>query len=317
MQVYRSIEQLPAFKNSVITIGTFDGVHQGHQKIISALKNEAARVNGESVIITFHPHPRKIVQPQTHLQLINTLDEKIALLQQSGIDHLVVVPFTHEFANQSAREYVENFLVERFHPHTIIIGYDHQFGHNREGNYLLLEALKDEYGFEVKEISEQVIDNVIISSTKVRQSITQGNIDEANLFLGYPYFFEGTVVEGNRLGRTIGFPTANIEISTPEKLVPGDGVYAVTVSLLSKEDLLYSGMMNIGIRPTIGGTKRVIEVNIFDFDADIYGCVLRVFIHRRLRGEVKFNGLEELKEQLNRDKIQSINALAELQANIS
>ena len=318
MQVHHLPGPLPVFNKAVITIGTFDGVHSGHCQILQQLKAEARAIGGETVIITFEPHPRKLLGKQpAEIKLINTPQEKITLLAQQGIDHLVVVPFTREFANQSAREYVENFLVERFHPHTIIIGYDHQFGHNREGNYLLLEALKDEYGFEVKEISEQVIDNVIISSTKVRQSITEGNIDEANLFLGYPYFFEGTVVEGNRLGRTIGFPTANIEISTPEKLVPGDGVYAVTVSLLSKEDLLYSGMMNIGIRPTIGGTKRVIEVNIFDFDADIYGCVLRVFIHRRLRGEVKFNGLEELKEQLNRDKIQSINALAELQANIS
>jgi riboflavin kinase/FMN adenylyltransferase len=233
----------------------------------------------------------------------------------------VIVPFTKEFANQPARDYVEKFLVEKFHPHTIIIGYDHQFGHNREGNYLLLEEMKKQFGFEVKEIPEQILNNVIISSTKVRNSITEGNMDEANLFLGYPYFFEGVVVEGNKLGRTIGYPTANIRVSSPDKLIPGNGVYAVTVEFLLPENLLphviqpVSGMMNIGVRPTVGGTTRVIEVNLFDFDEDIYSVTLRVYAHRRLRGEEKFSGLEALKEQLAIDKINSIRALTELQAN--
>ena len=318
MQVHHLPDPLPVFNKAVITIGTFDGVHTGHCQILHQLKTEARAIGGETVIITFDPHPRKLLGKNgSELKLINTPSEKIKLLGEQGIDHLVIVPFTREFANQTAKDYVEKFLVEKFHPHTIIIGYDHQFGHNREGNYLLLEAIKEDYGFEVKEISEQVINNVIISSTKVRQSITEGNIDEANLFLGYPYFFEGLVVEGNRLGRTIGYPTANLEIQDPEKLVPGYGVYAVTLTLLRRpiEETVYSGMMNIGIRPTIGGTKRIIEVNIFDFDDDIYGHSVRVFIHRRLRGEEKFNGLDALKDQLYKDKINAINALADLQAN--
>ncbi len=310
MQVHSDLDHLPAFKNAIVTIGTFDGVHTGHQQILQQLKSEAVAVGGESVIITFDPHPRKILgNDPAGLRLINTLAEKIELLEAEGIDHLVIVAFTKEFANQPAKDYVERFLVEKFHPHTIIIGYDHQFGHNREGNYLLLEALKDEYNFRVKEIPEHVLRNSIISSTKIRNAILSGNIAEANEFLGYSYFFEGVVVEGNKLGRTIGYPTANLHVADAEKLIPGDGVYAVHVMSSHPHDSR-KGMMNIGIRPTVDGTKRVIEVNIFEFDEDIYGQTLRVYVHAWLRGEIKFSGLDALKEQLAKDKLQSLAILS-------
>lgn len=321
MQVHRDIDHLPAFRHAVITIGTFDGVHTGHQQIIAQLKAEAAHVQGESVIITFHPHPRMIVGEQSHpVHLLNTLDEKISLLEQKGIDHLVVVPFNDSFAHQSANDYIHNFLFSKFRPHTVIIGYDHRFGNNRQGDYHLLEQKGWELGFLVKEIPEHVLNEVTISSTRIRQAILANDISTANRFLGYPFFFEGTVVQGNKLGRTIGYPTANLQLPSADKLVPGNGVYAVTATLkeepseenngtpkeksLPKEakPQLLKGMMNIGVRPTVDGSKRTIEVNLFDFNEDIYGKQLQVNVHHYLRGEVKFNGLDALKAQLANDK---------------
>lgn len=310
MTVHKNLDQLPAFKNAVVTIGTFDGVHTGHLQIINQLKEEAKAVCGESVIITFNPHPRRIVHNQNaEIRLINTLPEKIELLEAQGIDHLVIVPFTKAFAEQPANEYIENFLVKYFHPHTIIIGYDHRFGHNRQGDYHLLEAVKKQFNFRVKEIPEHVLQNSAISSTRIRQAIINGQIKTANEFLGYNYFFEGSVIEGNKLGRTIGYPTANLRIEDAEKLVPGNGVYAVEVigqwSLVNGEAARLKGMMNIGVRPTVDGTKRSIEVNIFDFDGDIYGQTLRVYVKAYLRGEVKFAGLDGLKEQLAKDEVEA------------
>ncbi len=304
MTVHKNLDLLPAFTNAVITIGTFDGLHTGHLQIINQLKDEAKAVGGETVIITFNPHPRRIVQNQkTEVRLLNTLSEKIELLQVQGIDHLVIVPFTKAFAEQTAHDYVANFLVKYFHPHTIIIGYDHRFGHNRQGDYHLLEALKEQFGYRVKEIPEHVLQNSAISSTRIRQAIINGQIETANEFLGYDYFFEGTVIEGNKLGRTIGYPTANIRIGDDEKLVPGNGVYAVTVNCQQSTVDGLKGMMNIGVRPTVDGTKRTIEVNIFDFDEDIYGQTMRIYVKAYLRGEVKFAGLDALKEQLAKDAI--------------
>ncbi len=315
MKVHRELAgSLPEFRNAVITIGTFDGVHLGHKQIIAQLKAEAERINGETVIITFHPHPRKIVSSVPgDIKLLNTLNEKINLLAAAGIDHLVVVPFDHHFSNQPAEAYIHDFLYRYFKPHTIIIGYDHRFGKGREGDYQLLESYGARLGFEVKEIPEQLQNEVGISSTRIRSSIANSQIETANAFLGYPYFFEGLVIEGNKLGRTIGYPTANLHITSEEKLVPGDGVYAVQVRVKEKEvknqkskaesgGAIFNGMMNIGVRPTIDGRKRVIEVNIFDFDADIYGQNLQVHVLHYLRGEIKFNGLEELKAQLQEDK---------------
>jgi len=272
------------------------------------MKEEAARIGGETVIITFHPHPRKIISSVPgDIKLLNTLSEKIILLDEAGIDHLVVVPFDHVFANQTAEQYVTDFLYRYFKPHTVIIGYDHRFGKGREGDYHLMEAYGKKLGFEVKEISEQLMNEIVISSTRIRHSLMENDIETANQFLGYPYFFEGIVIEGNKLGRTIGYPTANLHISSEEKLIPGNGVYAVTVVRRESSVVNYlKGMMNIGIRPTVDGKKRVIEVNIFDFDEDIYGQTLQVHVHHYLRGEVKFNGLDELKTQLQKDKLSAI-----------
>jgi riboflavin kinase/FMN adenylyltransferase len=301
MKVHRELApSLPNFNHAVITIGTFDGVHQGHQQILAQMKVEAARVNGETVIITFHPHPRKIVSSVPgDIKLINTLAEKIILLEQAGIDHLVVIPFDHAFSNQSADDYIRDFLFKYFKPSVIIIGYDHRFGKGRTGDYHLLEQYGRELGFEVKEISEEMLNQVVISSTRIREALLNNDIDTANHFLGYPYFFEGIVVEGNKIGRTIGFPTANMHVSSEEKLIPANGVYAVSISMDAET---FTGMMNIGVRPTVDGKKRVIEVNIFNFDRDIYGKKLAIRIVKFLRGEVKFNGLDELKAQLNADR---------------
>lgn len=309
MQVHKDITQLPPFQNAVMTIGTFDGVHTGHQQIIAQLKAEATRINGETVILTFHPHPRIVVTHSTSaVQLLTTLDEKIALLEEGGIDHLVVVPFNEAFANLSANDYIHDFLFTRFHPHTVIIGYDHRFGKNRQGDFQLLETKGAELGFAVKEIPGQVLNEVAISSTRIREALLHNDIPTANHCLGYDYFFEGLVTEGNKLGRTIGYPTANLRIDNEQKLVPGNGVYAVTALLAGQPAVLY-GMMNIGVRPTVNGVNRTIEVNLFDFAADIYGQTLKVTVHHYLRGEQKFNGLDALKAQLAQDKENAIRLL--------
>jgi riboflavin kinase/FMN adenylyltransferase len=316
MKVYYSTDNIPAFNRAVLTIGTFDGVHLGHQQILEQLKQEAARIAGETVIITFHPHPRKVVsgtQPAFHL--LNTIEERIELLDKNGIDHLVVVPFTAAFAQQTPEAYIEHFLIEKFHPHTIIIGYDHRFGQGRTGNYKLLEAYCDRSGFRLMEIPPHVIDENTVSSTRIRQAILDGRIEPANTLLGYDFFFEGTVVEGNKLGRVLGYPTANLRMENEEKLVPGNGIYVVEAELvnpanahspLTTHHSLLQGMMSIGIRPTITDNRRTIEVNLFDFNADIYGRTLRVYVKKYLRPEEKFDGLEALKVQLAKDKEDSL-----------
>ncbi len=317
MTVHTDINTLPAFKNAVVTIGTFDGVHTGHQQILELMQDEAKKVNGETVIITFNPHPRQVIAArQTELFLLNTLQEKISLLEKYGIQHLVVTPFTEAFSLQSAEEYIEQFLVKTFHPHTIIIGHDHRFGKSRSGNFELLEEKSSQYNYVVKEIPGFMLQNNTISSTMIREALLKGNIETANEYLGYSYFFNGTVVEGNKLGRTIGYPTANLKIEEEKKLIPGNGVYAVEVedqwSMVNGERQKldrFKGMMNIGIRPTVEGTNRMIEVNIFDFDKEIYGDTLTVHIKKRLRNEQKFNSLDELKNQLAKDKEQAMEKL--------
>jgi riboflavin kinase/FMN adenylyltransferase len=308
MQVHRSINHLPEFKNAVVTIGTFDGVHTGHQEIIEHLKQEAKSINGETVLITFHPHPRKIVSSK-NIFILNTLFEKVELLESKGIDHLVVVPFDENFAHQTPDEYVKNFLFEKIHPHTVIIGYDHRFGRNRQGDYHLLENYGKQLGFVVKEIPEHLVHREIVSSTKIREALLAGDITTANEYLGYEYFFEGIVAEGNKLGRVLGYPTANLEIEDKEKLIPGNGIYVVQCKIRNPKSQIRNGMMSIGVRPTIGISDRTIEVNIFDFDENIYGKILRVYVKQYLREEVKFNNLEELKEQLAKDKVDSLNVL--------
>lgn len=307
MQVHRSISELPPFRNAVITIGTFDGVHEGHRKIIAALKQEAQATAGESVIITFHPHPRKIVQHDASLQLINTLDEKIELLSLQGIDHLVVVPFTTEFSEQSAESYIEHFLVNRFHPKVIIIGYDHHFGKDRRGNFSLLQEQAPRWNYRLIEIPRHVIEEIGISSTKIRKALLQSDTETANLLLGYDFFFEGLVVRGDALGRKLGYPTANLEYTDPEKIHPGHGVYAVYVDVQGEKK---KGMLSIGNRPTLEKSGEKVEVNIFDFDREIYGETLRVTIRKFLRSQEKYASLDELVVQLAKDKENSLEALS-------
>lgn len=326
MQVHRDIDNLPLFNNAVVTIGTFDGVHVGHRQIINKLKVEAIKVNGESVIITFHPHPRKVISSAIlGVRLINTLEEKIEVLAGLGIDHLVIVPFTDAFANQPAEEYIRDFLFEKFHPDTVIIGYDHRFGRERLGDYKLLEKMAPQFGFKIKEISKHILEEIAISSTNIREAVLHNDIEMANRLLGYTFFFEGEVVHGNKLGRQLGYPTANLKIHDSEKIIPGDGIYAVYASIkkgmqneeatmdevnsFPVKDAQYQGMMSIGFRPTVDGKKRVIEVNVFDFNKDIYEKTMRVYVKKFLRAEVKFNTLEELVKQIDQDKIDSLQVL--------
>jgi riboflavin kinase / FMN adenylyltransferase len=303
MQVHRSIEQLPPFKNAVITIGTFDGVHQGHQKIIRALKQEAARVNGETIIISFHPHPRKIVQPHQHLQLINTLNEKIGLLRNAAIDHLVIVPFTAEFSELTADEYIESFLIEKFRPASIIIGYDHRFGRGRTGDYRLLEERADRFGYHLIEIPQHLLNEIAVSSTKIRDAILCSDIATANQLLGYSFFFEGEVVHGDKLGRTLGYPTANLQYKDEDKIHLGHGVYAVYAEVNGERK---KGMMSIGTRPTLNKPGEKVEVNLFDFDDNIYGKTMRVTVEHFLRGQEKYPSLESMVQQLHKDKENSL-----------
>jgi riboflavin kinase / FMN adenylyltransferase len=306
MQVYKGIEELPSFSNSVITIGTFDGVHQGHRKLIKTLVDEAGKVNGESVIITFDPHPRKIINPAEPLQLINTLKEKIELLSTTGVDHLVVVPFTKKFSELPAEEYISHFLVAKFHPHTIIIGYDHHFGRNRQGNIAFLQERASHYGYELLQISKHTVDEIAISSTRIRDAILSSDIETANKLLGYEYFFEGVVINGSKLGRELGFPTANIEYTYPYKIRLGDGVYAVYVTI---DTVQKKGMLSIGNRPTLKDSAMQVEVNIFDFDENIYGKELKISVKKFLRPQEKYADLEELTKQLYLDKENSLQAL--------
>jgi riboflavin kinase / FMN adenylyltransferase len=309
MKVHRDIDKLPDFRNAVITIGTFDGVHMGHRQIIDELKSEAKAIDGETVIITFHPHPKKVVSSAIlGIRLINTLDERIELLAQIGIDHLVVVPFTEVFANQTAEDYIKNFLVDKFHPHTIIIGYDHRFGRERFGDYRLLEKKANEYKFQLKEIPKHILENISISSTNIREAILHNDISTADKLLGYEFFFSGIVVHGDKMGRKLGYPTANLKIADEEKIIPGNGIYAV-YALTEDSTEKRKGMMSIGFRPTVDGKKKVVEVNIIDFDKEIYGQTLKVFVKKYLRQEIKFDSLDDLVKQMDQDKIESLKVL--------
>ena len=300
MKIFDDVNNIPPFKNAVITIGTFDGVHKGHQKIIAQLIDEAKKIDGETVIITFYPHPRQVINPDSKIEFLNDIKEKATLLEAAGVDNLVVINFNESFANLSAEEYINEFLIKTFNPRKIVIGYDHRFGKGRTGDYTLLEQAGAKNGFEVIELSAQLLNQITISSTKIRNALYEGNISLANNLLGYTFSFSGKVVEGNKLGRTIGFPTANIQLDSEEKIIPINGVYAVQVIV---NQLFYNGMMNIGFRPTVDGKKRTIEVNIFDFDQDIYGESIVVKLLHYIRSEEKFNGVDALKEQLHKDRI--------------
>ena len=304
MKVYTDIDSLPVFTRAVITTGSFDGVHTGHAQIIAQLLKEAENINGTPVLITFYPHPKQIVQIKDKpLFVINTPQEKYVLLQNMGIKNIVVVPFDKSFSELSAQDYINKFLVQKFNPAIVVVGYDHRFGNNREGDFELLKKAGVNNGFEVKEIPEHILKDITISSTKIRNAIQTGNIEMAASYLGYDYFFSGKVIQGNRLGRTIGYPTANVFVENENKLIPADGVYAVDIQLFERK---LKGMMNIGMRPTVDGKQRTIEVNIFNFDEDIYGEDLKITLKKHLRSEIKFAGLDELKAQLAKDKKDAI-----------
>ena len=301
MKIYNNIDEFEPVKNAVVTIGTFDGVHLGHRKIISRIKEVAEEIDGETVILTFFPHPRMIIHPEDHnLKMINTMDEKAALLEQLGVDHLIITPFSRDFSNQTAEEYIRHVLVEKIGTKKIVIGYDHRFGKDRQGGLAELQSLAPVYGYDVIEIPEQDIHHVAVSSTRIRNALLEGNIDEANEFLGYPFFISGKVNRGDQIGRTIGYPTANILVEEAYKLIPKEGIFAVKVHL---PDGAHNGMGYIGHRPTINGMTRNIEVNIFDFDRDIYTQPIRMELLHFVRDDMKLSSLEELTDQLGKDKI--------------
>jgi riboflavin kinase/FMN adenylyltransferase len=302
MQIHNSTYISPT-NNTVLTIGSFDGVHLGHKKIIEIVQKEAVGNNGEAVVITFEPHPRTITQPNALLHIITTASEKVQLLTQFHIAHLVVYPFSTAFAELSAEAYIEDFIIKKFAPKIIVIGYDHHFGKNRDGNIKMLAKYAAKGFFKLIEIEEQTIQQAGISSTKIRNALLYGEIEKANQLLGYAYFFTGTVVKGKQLGRTIGFKTANLQLQHNSKLIPGNGVYVVQVQW---DNLTLQGMMNIGTRPTVDGTNRTIEVHILNFDAEIYDEELSITILSRLRNEQKFDGLISLKHQLEKDKLATI-----------
>lgn len=300
MNVYYGIKDFTKLHNAVVTSGTFDGVHLGHQKILNRLKEVAFETGGESVVITFYPHPRSVISPDNKtINLLSTLDEKIELLEKNGINHLVIIPFTRDFSELSSEEFIQKILIETIGTKTLVIGFDHRFGKNREGGFDYLKANKARYGFEIEEISRQDLENVGISSSKIRKALIEGDVPTADHFLGRNYALSGVIVKGKQLGRTIGFPTANIQVREIAKLVPADGVYAVKVYYHEEE---FEGMLNIGNRPTVDGTLKTIEVNIFDFDREIYGENLTIEFIQKIRNEQKFNGLDELKAQIAKDK---------------
>ena len=306
MKIYRSINDFEPLQNAVVTIGTFDGVHIGHRKIISKIVELAKASGGESVILTFFPHPRMILHPEDQdLKLITTINEKALLLEQLGVDHLIITPFSRDFSNLSPLEYIHDVLVARIGTRKIVIGYDHRFGKDRKGGLEDLQRLAKIYEFEVLEIPEQDINDVAVSSTKIRAALLNNEVDLASQFLGYPFFLTGKVIRGDQIGRQLGYPTANILIEESYKLIPADGIFAVTVEVGSDT---YKGMAYIGHRPTINGMSRNIEVNIFDFNEDIYDQSIRMNFHHYVRGDVKFESLDALKAQLAIDQ-QSVQQL--------
>ncbi len=307
MKIYHTLEDFTPLRYGVVTSGTFDGVHHGHQKILQRLTEIANKNNGETVVITFWPHPQLILRPdEPSLRLLNTFEEKAELLRAQGVHHLIRIPFTKEFSQISSEEFISKILVDTIGTKKLVIGYDHRFGKNREGSFEQLKLNAPAYGFEVEEISRQDVDHVGVSSTRIRKALAEGDIDTANHFLGRPYSLSGRVIKGDKLGRVLGFPTANIDLDSHDKLVPGEGIYAVTVR---HEKNSYGGMLYIGNRPTVNGSKRSIEVNIFEFDKEIYGETIHISFLKLLRSDSKFNDLESLKNQLHLDKKSALTAL--------
>ena len=301
MKVHYGIDSLKEIKNPIITVGTFDGVHLGHQKIIERLKKLAKNSHGETVLLTFNPHPRKVLFNDQNLKLINTLEEKIIILEKFGLDHLVVHPFTKEFSKLSAREYVEELLVKKLNTNTLVIGYDHHFGYDRKGNIELLKKLQKEFNYQLEEITVHEIDEIKISSTKIRRAIENGKIKLVNEYSGNYYHFSGKIIKGNGIGKTINYPTANLELISKDKILPANGVYAIKCNI---ENIILSGVMNIGNRPTIDNSSKIsIECHIFNWDKEIYNQTLQITVIEKIRSEIKFPNLDELKNQIVKDCI--------------
>ena len=310
MKIHLGTEKIHEIENAVVTAGTFDGAHIGHQKILNRIRDVADKTNGQTVLITYWPHPRLVLKPWDNtLLLLSTFPEKANLLEAQGIDHLVKIPFTRDFASMSPEEYIKVVLDERINTRKMIIGYDHRFGKDRSGGLDELKAFAPKYNFDVEEISRQDIDEIGISSTKIRTALQSGDITTANTYLGRNYCVSGRVIHGNQLGRSIGYPTANIEVKENYKLIPADGVYAVKVC---NKYTKFDGMLNIGQKPTIGGENKTIEVNIFDFNQDIYNTEITIEFVDHVRNEIKFDSLDSLKLQLAEDEKAVRNRLSKL-----
>lgn len=312
MRIHTDINELKGVKRPVLTTGTFDGVHRGHCTILQRLTDIARQEGGESMLFTFHPHPRMVLFPgDNDLKLLCTQEEKMALLEQAGLDHLLVIPFSREFSRMRATDYVRQVLVEAIGVRAVVLGYDHRFGRNREGDLHLLHQLGEAYSFRVEEIPAQEVDHVKVSSTKVRHALQEGDVHTANDLLGYRYPLSGVVVKGDQLGRTLGYPTANLGMLDPNKLVPADGIYAVTVEL---RDGAHTGMLYIGDRPTLAQPEpqRSVEVHVFDLDRDLYGETVTVRLVDRIRGDMRLDGLDALKAQMDRDRENALQRLAAL-----
>ena len=300
MKIYEGLADFSPVRNAVVTSGTFDGVHLGHQKILNRIREIATSIQGETVLITFWPHPRLVLYPNEHnLRLLSTFEEKTKLLRQFGVDHLITIPFTPKFSQMTSEEFIRKVLMEKLQTKKLVIGYDHRFGKNREGSFEYLKAHSPEFGFELEEISRQDVDEIGVSSTKIRHSLESGDVKTAASYLGRPYELNGLVIKGQQIGRSIGFPTANIHIPNDYKLIPKDGVYAVEAFV---EGTQYKAMLNIGNRPTVDGTKKTVEANLFDFQGDLYNKQITVYFHEFLREEQKFENLEALKNQLIQDQ---------------
>lgn len=303
MNIYNNINEAKNIKNAIVTVGTFDGIHIGHRAVFDKMRELANKHNGETVVITFYPHPRQVLNIDTsNLRFICTQEDKMKKFEEMGIDNVIVINFTKEFSRTPSDVFIKNYIVERLHPAVVVVGYDHHFGKNRIGDFDILYDLGKRYGFSVERIKAQDVEHIAVSSTKIRHALAAGNVAAANKLLGYQYSLSGTVILGNKIGRTIGFPTANLDIAPQYMLLTNAGVYACKAIFDGKE---YNAMANIGRRPTIGDVKEgnyMVEVNIFDFDADIYGQTLRINLIDRIRDEVKFENLDELKAQLTLDR---------------
>ncbi|TRO64501.1 bifunctional riboflavin kinase/FAD synthetase [Christiangramia sabulilitoris] len=299
MKEHKGANSFISERQTVVTIGTFDGVHVGHRKIIERLVNSATANNLDSVVLTFFPHPRMVLQQESDIQLINTIDERKKLLEETGIDHLVIHPFTHQFSRLTALEFVRDILVNKLKAKKIIIGYDHRFGRNRTADINDLRKFGEDFGFEVEEITQQDVEQVAVSSTKIRNALLEGKVERANLYLQHPFTLNGTIVKGRGIGKDLGFPTANLDIEEEYKLIPKNGVYVVR-SVINGE-LVY-GMMNIGTNPTVGGKQKTIEANFFELDKDLYGMKLELELLVRIRDEKKFDSVDDLKIAMKQDR---------------